>query len=114
MFVGLPGPDSFKLAGMPVFALPLEALNVFGTGVVKYELPAPLAQAVTDANGRFVFTLPANQKFVLFAQSSRRASGRVDQSEWRLPSDQIADPHNIQLSNANRIAGNCQYSFPKK
>ncbi len=117
MFMGAPGPDSFKLAGMPVFALPPEALKVFATpaaSAAKYDLPAPLAQTTTDAAGRFTLTLPANQKFVIFAQSRRRAGGRVDESEWRLPSDQIADPHNIQLSSANRIAGNCQYSFAGK
>jgi hypothetical protein len=114
LFLGVVGSEVFKLANVRIYVLPAEALKVFATETGNYALPKPLAQTATDANGHFSFAVPADQKFIIFAQHQRRVSGRVDSYEWRLPSSQIADPQHVMIGNESRRAGLCLFSFPAK
>lgn len=83
-FIVTQGAGNYKLGAMTVYVLPPEAAKQFESVFGTVQLPKPLATAITDADGKFHFSLPKGQAGFLFAQG-RRSVGRYDEIyEWRV------------------------------
>lgn len=96
------GAGSYKLSDMTVYVFPEGTEQLFQTNLTV-DLPKPLAKAVTDADGKYSFSLPNNIGFFIFAQGRRLAGGNYELYEWRIPSTEIKDPAAIHLRTDNHL-----------
>lgn len=100
MFIQTRGAGPYKFGDVPVYAFPVESLDVWSmtpTGTVK--LPPPMAETITDADGKFRLSVPKGKPFFLFAQAQRlMADGTTERFEWRAPSTEIKHFNQVNLS----------------
>jgi hypothetical protein len=102
-FVQTNAEGPVKLGALRVYAFPIYALEAFKTYHDAINLPAPLASALTDAEGRFKLVVPGSDPFFVFAQGSRVFSDTTENYEWRITSDSIEDRDNVLLQNENMV-----------
>lgn len=103
---GESGAIRVKFAGITVTAYPLvEALAALDSRLAVPELPAPLAVADADSEGRFAFELPPNTPFLLLAKAEHHAirGGRITPFEWAIKSTEIRGD-TIMLTEKNATA----------
>jgi hypothetical protein len=70
------------------------------------DLPAELAVATTDADGKFTMRLPANTPIVLAAHSSRSAGNTTEEYYWLCRFSVSSSGNTILLSNQNLLSDN--------
>lgn len=101
MFVVTQGAGNYKLGGVRVRAFPMSVWQDDPIGT--WNMGAPIATAMTDAEGKFKIVLPSKQPYFLFARASRRVGGytvpRWENYQWVLTSEKITDPKAILLTN---------------
>jgi hypothetical protein len=98
VFVQTVGAGSYKFGDADVYAFPLEALSAFETNLSPVDLPAPIAKATTDADGKFTMIVPLDRPHFLFCQATRLAGSHYEYDEWHAPAKDIKDPGRVLLS----------------
>ena len=99
------------LSGITVYILPEGAWSAIDTATNPIWLPAPLAKQVSDADGRFDFTLPKGLPFVLLAQGHKMAGSREEKYEWRMRSAEMKQLPTILLANDTLASEQRKYEF---
>lgn len=101
VFIPTAGMGPYKFGNVPVYAFDESVALIWTTtptGTVK--LPPPMAEAVTDADGKFHLTVPKGKPFILFAQGFRYiGEGKNELLEWHVPSGEIKHFNQVNLSN---------------
>jgi hypothetical protein len=92
-----------QLSGVKVYAVSLEALNLFSTDGRNVRLPKPLASAVTDEDGQFSMVVPVGEDYFIFAKAAKFFGQSWGYYEWRVTSSQIGDRQNLTLTAASMI-----------
>ena len=90
------------LANVRVYAVPMEALGMLNTPVLRIRLPKPLASTSTGPDGQFSMTVPGGTDFFLFAKTARQVGQVWEYYEWRVPISQ-ADRQNVTLSSGSVV-----------
>lgn len=107
VYIVTAGRETVRLSNSPVYLHKLESVTPFldllktakPFDVFKDARPLPVAQTVTDAEGRFKLTLPPG-RYAIEVFESRKVPGRGDESYWWLvpvTSDRVT------LNNSNLI-----------
>lgn len=100
IFITTRGVGAYKFSSVPVYAFAIEHLKIWehATRVGPVELPKPIAETVTDGDGRFTLKVPEGEQFFIFAQASRLLSdGSKAFYEWRAPSSEIKKFDHVML-----------------
>ena len=92
-----------QLSGVKVYAVPIEALNMFLTPVTRIRLPKPLASTATGTDGQFTIVVPAGSDFFIFAKAQRLVGQSWEYYEWRVPISQVSDRHGVVLDSSGVI-----------
>jgi len=101
--ITIQGPDGdVPLAGVKVYAVPIDALNLLAAPATHLRLPKPLASAATGADGQFSMVVPAGSDFFIFAKTARLVGQSWEYYEWRVPISQ-ADRQNVALTSAGVV-----------
>jgi hypothetical protein len=109
MFLQTDDIGPFICGGATVYLFDPYVAQLFATNHQErsktLHLPPPIAKTTTDADGRFSFTIP-KQPYCLYTQTTRAFkddSGRkvVGFFLWDLTDDQIPDPKNLIITQAN-------------
>lgn len=101
VFVATMGGKNYKLGDVKVMAFEGNVLSQFETNANTVALPKPLAAAVTDADGRWSLSVPAEIPVFFFAEGGRIVGRNAENYQWRVPEKTIADRESVLLSNAN-------------
>ena len=100
-FVQTQGAGSYIFGNVTVYAFDLEYLKTWETtNALSVKLPAPITEAVTDAQGRFKLSIPENRPYFIFAQAQRTVGGHIERLEWHVPNSEIKPGVDLLLSNA--------------
>jgi hypothetical protein len=101
VYVQTRGSGPYKFGATPVYVFDLNYLEFWKQpGVVR--LPKAIYETVTDADGKFTISVPADRPFFIFAQATRLVSSdHTEQLEWRVPGDSFKFPDNAALNNDN-------------
>lgn len=99
VFIQTVGLASYKLGNVAVYAFQADSLELLNAPIGIPQLPKPIAQTVTDADGRFKLTVPKGTPYFLFAQAERGMSdGTTERFEWHVPDSEIKYPDQVNLS----------------
>lgn len=102
VFITTRGTGSYKFSDVDVYAFAASARTIWESRSNPVRLPKPLAQAKTDADGRFEMRLPKGTPFILFAQAYRQVPAgsqlATESFEWRAPSAEMKDLSQINLA----------------
>lgn len=102
VFIQTRGKGPYKFGNVLVRAFPADYLSQWQYNSRPIRLPVPLAETITDGDGRFTLTLPEGVAFFLYARGSRvMLDGSREQVEWRVSSAEIKYPEAVLLSNEN-------------
>jgi hypothetical protein len=95
--------DNVPLAQVKVYAIRIDALNLFATDGSRVSLPKPIASTVTGADGQFSLTVPAGVEYFIFAKAAQQVGQTWEHYEWRVPLSQVGDRQNVTLTSAGMI-----------
>lgn len=110
VFIQTVGAGPYKFGGTKVRVFAMEQRAAFDS-IGEIRPGAPILTAITDADGRFRFELPADRDFFLFAQAyryhptyPRSGSDEHETYQWILSRTEIEDPSAIMLTGRNAMA----------
>jgi len=93
----------YNFANVDVYVFPASALKAFDGEIDPVELPKPIAQTKTDANGVFLLTVPADAPHFIFSEGERIVPSGRDYMAWRVESKDIKTPLDVQLGTHYRV-----------
>lgn len=101
VFIATRGGTNVKLGGVKVRVFGLESLSQFETNANTIALPKPIATVLTDADGKFSVSVPAERTVFIFAQGQRLVGRDQEIYTWTVAEKQIESPGNVLLTNSN-------------
>lgn len=103
IFIQTRGKGPYKFGAVLVRAWPIAYLEQWSQpGSSPVRLPPPLAETISDGDGRFTLTVPEGAAFFIHARGGRTmADGTREELEWRVSSAEIKHPEAVLLSNEN-------------
>lgn len=106
VFVQTQGNGPYKFGNVKVYAFDSNYLAFWQAADRPVQLPIPLAETTTDADGKFTMNLPPDRPFFFFAQAERlRSDGELERFEWRVPGETVKERANVLLSNESLLRG---------
>jgi flagellin-like hook-associated protein FlgL len=107
IFVQTKGNSSYKFGNTTVYAFDLSLLGNFTDGSKSVNLPKPIHQTTTDADGKFTLKVPIDRPYFIFSQANRLMVDGINTSneghEWRVPMSQVRAGKLLILSNDNDL-----------
>lgn len=91
LFITTNGAGAYKFSAVTVYAFPAELFSAGENTRTTVDLPAPLARATTDGDGRFTIKVPGGPAFFIFAQASRLVGGYMEKHQWRVAASQAVE-----------------------
>ncbi|MEY2878215.1 MAG: hypothetical protein RLZZ15_595 [Verrucomicrobiota bacterium] len=100
LFLQTRGAGAYKMSNVRIYAFDQSALSTWeNTRVDPVKLPFPIAETLTDGDGRFKINVPAGTPYFLFAQGARVLSDKnTEWYEWRVPGAEIKKPDEVIIS----------------
>jgi len=101
--VATDGGADVQLGGVTVYAVSIDALNLFSTEDRNVKLPKALASVVTDADGQFSLVVPGHEDYFIFAKAAKLVGESWGYYEWRIPVSQLGDRQNVVLAGSSSV-----------
>lgn len=99
VFIQTVGAGPYKFGNVTVYAFQADCLDLLKAPTGTPQLPKPIAQTVTDADGKFKLTVPKGAQYFLFAQAQRGLlDGSTERFEWHVPASEIKYIDQVNLS----------------